>query len=258
MPAGAALAEFGLPVDVAVVFVVGFPEGEVAHVVGLILIVVDAAAGAALELRDVEVAQLPVVGERGEAEVDAAVDLVGVAFLDQALDGGDDVVDVVGRGGIGFRAFDAERVEVFEEGLGVAGGEGFARFAGLAAGADDLVLDVGQVHDVADDVAAVVEIPAQQVFEHERAQVADVGVVVDRGPAGVHADPGGIEGGELLFRAGEAVVELKGHGRTPAYDVLVRSGANCTARGLLNPNARTSGSGETGRADGAEEDDGTG
>ena len=51
--------------------------------------------------------------------------------------------------------------------------------------------DVGDVLDVKDLVAEVVEAAAQHVREEETAQVADVGVAVDGRPTGVDRDAAG-------------------------------------------------------------------
>jgi len=80
--------------------------------------------------------------------------------------------------------------------------------AGLADGADDLVLHVGNIHDVGDSVAFVFEVAAQQVFEGEGPQVADVGKVIDRRPAGVHADTRRRERNEIIFLSGQRVEEF--------------------------------------------------
>ncbi len=51
--------------------------------------------------------------------------------------------------------------------------------------ADDLVVDVGDVHDVFDGDALLAEKAAQHIDVQEGAEVADVAVVVDGGPAGI-------------------------------------------------------------------------
>ena len=53
--------------------------------------------------------------------------------------------------------------------------------------------------------------PAHQVVEEEGAQVADVGVVPDRRTARVHAHVPVLERLELVFGAGEGVVQPQRH-----------------------------------------------
>ena len=52
---------------------------------------------------------------------------------------------------------------------------------------------------------------AQQVDESEGAEIADVGEVVDRGPAGVHADGVVARRRELFHLLGQRVVEAQRH-----------------------------------------------
>ena len=72
--------------------------------------------------------------------------------------------------------------------LRVDGGVFLERFVLGHGVADDLVVHVGDVHDVVEAEAAGAQPVAQDVDESEGAEVADVGEIVDRGAAGVHAD----------------------------------------------------------------------
>ena len=59
--------------------------------------------------------------------------------------------------------------------------------------ADDLVVDVGQVHDPGHAQPPVAQVADEEVGEQERPEVADVGRAVDRGAAAVDADVAGLE-----------------------------------------------------------------
>lgn len=72
------------------------------------------------------------------------------------------------------------------------------RQSGRAGVADDFVVHVGQVHDVEQFIAAPFQMPPQDVHEDERAEVADVGEVIDRRPTGVHPYPPPFERDEWL------------------------------------------------------------
>ena len=82
--------------------------------------------------------------------------------------------------------------------------------------ADDLVLDVGDVHHVIERVAARAQPAAQDVLKRERPQVADVDEVVDRRPAGVHAHGVAVKRSEGLDLLRKGVVEPEGHERDRA------------------------------------------
>jgi hypothetical protein len=72
--------------------------------------------------------------------------------------------------------------------------------AGRSDALDDLVLDIGDVEDVLNDVAAELEVAAGEIGEDEGTEIADVGEVVDGGSAAIEADAfaGGIQRDELL------------------------------------------------------------
>ena len=91
--------------------------------------------------------------------------------------------------------------------------------AGLGP-ADDLVVDVGDVHDPGHAQAHVAQVADEQVGEQERPEVPDVGRAVDRRAAGVDPDVAGLERHERPGLAGERVVEADGHelGTSPLND----------------------------------------
>ncbi len=60
--------------------------------------------------------------------------------------------------------------------------------AALVGVADDLVVHVGNVHDVHQLESALAQVAAQHVHGDKRAEITDVAVVVNRGPAGVEAN----------------------------------------------------------------------
>ena len=101
---------------------------------------------------------LPYSGNAGDAEVPGAVlGLVGDVFGGELLDEGDHLGDAAGGVGDVLGVLDAEGVEVFEEGaleLGGVLGDGDAGGGGVA---DDLVVDVGDVHDVLDGDALLAD-----------------------------------------------------------------------------------------------------
>ena len=73
---------------------------------------------------------------------------------------------------------------------------------------DELIVDVGDVGDVDDLVAAVLEVAAQGIEDDERAGVADVDIVVDGGAADVDAVLAGHLRHELFLLAGQGVEDL--------------------------------------------------
>ena len=94
------------------------------------------------------------------------------------------------------------------------------------------VADVGDVLDVEDLDAVVEEDAPDQVGEHERPQVADVGEAVDGRAAGVHPDAAAVGGAKRLDGPGEGVPEAEGHAEIvpPRASRAVRRAGNEASR----------------------------
>ena len=80
---------------------------------------------------------------------------------------------MLGGGRQAFGALQAQGGAVFEEGLRIDGGVFVERFVLGDGVADDLVVHVGDVHDVVEAESAGAQPLAQNVHEGERAEVAD-------------------------------------------------------------------------------------
>ena len=217
VPAGASLAPRTLPDHVAIGLIPGFPEREIADALLLILVVADASAGA--QFVEVEVGELAVIGEFVEPEVDRLVfGLIRVAVFDQVGDHLDHPGDVDGVGGRGERGrrLDAQCFEVFKKGVLEFLRELCQREPGGLTTPDRFVVHVGQIHHAVDLEPPRLQVTLEEVFKQVGAEVADVGVVVDRGAARVELDgfPGGVEGPELFKLAGIGVEKANRHGRT--------------------------------------------
>ena len=83
------------------------------------------------------------------------------------------------------------------------------RDAPLVGLLDQLVVDVGDVDDPGDVVAAVLQITLDRVEDHRPDHVADVRLVVDRRPAEIDADLAGPHGAKRFLLARERVVDAK-------------------------------------------------
>ncbi len=120
---------------------------------------------------------------------------------------------------------------VFEEGFFVFGGVVLYAEAFLGGFADDFVVHVGNVHDVADLIAALQQKAMQDVHGDNGAKVADVHVVINRGTAGIHADFVGLSGSERLELSGERIVETKSHRRGVDGTAYSRGGRRSRSNG---------------------------
>ena len=209
----------------------GLPQGEVTRValVGLdVVIELGLVLGGGQVLQTL-VGQGAVAGQGAHVVVDVAgLSDVGVAGVQQALYQVDHLGDVacgarlVGGGGHPQGAVGG--VELPLEALG----PGPPRHRRLGGGglAEDLVVDVGDVADEADLLAAALEPAAQDVEGDAAAHVADVGRALDGGTTQVDRhQAGGGRGGQRHDGAGGGVVHTQGR--------RVRSGGGVGgARGL--------------------------
>ena len=166
---------------------------------------------AAFDAFEILFRELAVIGKTRDAEVPAAVlGLVGDVLRGEILDERDHLGDVVGGVGYDFGSFDVERGHVLEEGVFEALGVDADGLVGERGVADDLVIHIGDVHDVADVEAELAQGAAEEIDVEEGAEVADVAEVVDGGAAGVHAEGPAVGGGEGFDAAGEGVEEFHG------------------------------------------------
>ena len=122
-------------------------------------------------------------------------------------------VDMLGRARLDIRLKAAKCLRV-----GLEGRVGFFRqFADrnipLGGAGVDLVIDVRDVADIGDVILAVemAQQPVEHIEDDERPRIADMGEVIDRRPADIHAHVGGIDRLEDLLLPGQRIVKLQSH-----------------------------------------------
>ena len=86
----------------------------------------------------------------------------------------------------------------------------------------DLVVDVGDVAHIGDVLGAVemAQQPEQHVEHDDRPRIADMGEVVDRRPAHIHAHARGIDRRERALRARQGIVQRQLH-RTTSHPIAI-------------------------------------
>ena len=183
----------------------GLPQGKVERVV-LVLVLLDARAHH--QVVDVTTRDLTVIGIAAHGKVHVAViGSIGMALLDKRLDHGDHGADLLGGAGAHIGIEHVGGTHDADELVGELRGDLGGRAALLIGALDDLVIDIGEVLGKRDFVATRDEPAADHIEADERAGVADVDVVVDRGAAHVHADLAGLDRLELFLFMGSAVVD---------------------------------------------------
>ena len=212
MPAGPSAAPGAFPAR----FALGreLPEHEVP---GVLLVRVDGDAGARLLLVERALGKLAVIGHRAGIEENLPTRHIGVAVGDQPLDDLDHLGNVVGRARLDARLQAAERPDVLVElRLRLFRHQAdrlVQRQAGMVPQCPRvyLVVDVGDVAGIGDVLGAVdvTQQPEENVEHDDRPCIADMGIVVDRRAANIHAHIGRIDRPELGLLSGQRVVELE-------------------------------------------------
>ena len=175
--------------------------------------------------------ELAVGRKARDVVIDGAVDHVGVTALDQRLDQLEHSRHVVAGARVVRRRPDVHETDVVEEGLRVGRGDLFGSLLFQPRGDEHLVLapvecvvgevtDVGDVHHLLGPVTEVLEAAAEEVWEHERPQVADMRVAIDRRAAGVDPNDLVLEWVELLLAPCERVVQAH-RGQVHAISILI-------------------------------------
>ena len=132
----------------------------------------------------------------------------------------DILADAVGGGLYHVRALDVQLLAVVKEGVGVEFGDVHDGLVLPAGPGEHFVLPgvrvggqvahVGDVHHPVHLIALIAQEFLQHVLGDVGAQVADVGVAVDGGAAGVHLHPAGDVGFELPSSVGGGIVKIHG------------------------------------------------
>jgi hypothetical protein len=142
-------------------------------------------------------------------KVNVTVTRVREAFVNEPLREPDDLVDVVGGLGEMVDRIDAQRRQVpLVVGRHLLGKSRHCHPTRVRF-VDQLVVDVGDVHDPRYVVARIDEVPLDRVEDHRPDHVANVARLIDRRPAEVHADLAGPDRLKSFFRASERAVNAE-------------------------------------------------
>ena len=229
VPARPPRPEGGVPVRFP--FPPALPEDEVAGAVALVLVRVDARP--VPHAGEVLLGQLAVLGETTDPEIDGAFALVGPALVEQRLDQGDHLGDVGRRRAEDVGPADAQGVQVLQESGRVLLRVVLQRHAGLERVADGLVVDVGHVHDVGHFVPFPPQVAVEDVLEHERPEIADVGKIVHRRAAAVQSDLRRLQGLEWFADPAQRVLKSKHVNLQYRYETFLTSPAVTENSGMI-------------------------
>ena len=152
-------------------------------------------------------AELAIFGIAADVEINISGRRIREPAINQRLRESQDFVDVVSGLGEMIDRVDAHRVEISHVVGRHFGGQLGHRNAELPRFDDQLVVDVGDIHDPSDLIAAIGEIALDGIEDHRADHVADVARLVNRRPAQIDADAAGSHRHERFLGAAERVVE---------------------------------------------------
>ena len=186
-----------------------FPQREISRAVLFVLIHIDPRA--ILHAGKVFFRKFAISWEFRDAEIIRAVlSAIRKAFFLQINHKLRHLLNVLGRAHQN-RSLNIQSNSVFEEGFFVLLGVLLYAHAVPGSIADDLVINVGNIHDVLDLEPAVPQKAAQNVHCQEGAEVADVPIVVDGRPARVHANFLVFERLKFLDLPRQRVIDTQSH-----------------------------------------------
>ena len=180
-----------------------FPQGEV-H--GVLFVFVHLYPGAGLHPFQGAVTQLAVLGAALDLEINVTPCRVGVAAVDQRVDGFQNGADLLGGPGVDVGPLDVQGIHAAVKVINVLFGKVQSVYAPFLGPLDNLVVDVSEILDVPDVVPQVFQEPAQYVKGHVAKGVAHVSRRVGSHPADVHLDGVAVGGDELGNLSGQGVV----------------------------------------------------
>jgi hypothetical protein len=138
--------------------------------------------------------QLSEIREKGFVEVDPGLGLIGKAQLLQPLYLGDDLWDVLCGPCIVVYISDTQSLHIFHIPLLESPGQSAWRDALLSGTGDDLIVDIGDVLQIKDAVAPVLEISGHHIKGNVGSGMADVRIVINCGTADEEIDPSAVNG----------------------------------------------------------------
>ena len=218
VPAGITHTPGGIPFQ-GLVFKLGFgkPEDKVVAV-ALVGVFLDTFAYADIQIVGVEVIEHVVALQLRGVEIDVSAGKIGITGVHEPGNDFDVLVNTVGGRLHYVRPLDVELAAVLEEGVGIklrnlhhalvlaSGALEHLVFALVRIGGQ--VSYIRDVHDALDRVSDITQILLQHVFHDIGAEIADVGIVIDRRAAGVHLDDVRMVRDEQLFLPACRVVQI--------------------------------------------------
>ena len=145
-------------------------------------------------------------------EIDAVVGNVSMALVDEVLRDANHVINVFRASGVNVGPKDVQSVHVLVVSIDVFFHEGLPIPIDFVRTMNNLVVNIGEVLDVVNIVAAGFKPPMNQVKSEVATCMSEVTAVVDGHAAHVHGHLPRFERGEVHLLSPTRVVQTNGHG----------------------------------------------
>ena len=197
MPAGTAGTPRALPCRLARFS--GFPQRKI-HRITLAVINVYTRAGQ--HIFQITAGKLTIVFKFFYTVENVAVNNITIAIVNQALNGSDDIIDMLGYTRINMRTAHIELIHYFKVGVNVAVADIIPLYALFIGSVDNLVINIGKVLYMGYVIAFVLQEAADNVPGYERTRIANVRMVVRSNTANIDVGFAGMDRYEFFFLFG--------------------------------------------------------
>lgn len=193
-----------------------FPESKVG---GMALGVAEFDAGTGLEMLEVEMGEVGVMGEFAGIEIDAVRGFVGITEAGEAVDEGLVGRDVIGGASGNVGSDEVKGAKITEKFFdivignlpnGLVGRAGtLFEFVFAIVSVRGKVADIGEIEDAVGGELVGLEDAQKEIPIDVGSEIADVGGAINSGATGVDFDFGGVLGAKSFDSASEGIVEAK-------------------------------------------------
>ncbi len=129
----------------------------------------------------------------------------------QAGNHGDDSIDLPGCPRVNGRREDIQIIQVTLVFLDILFRQQEWIHALLVGTGNNLVIHIGEIHDKRDCIAAIFQVPADDVKYQRRHGMTNMRLVVDCWSADIHADFPRFNGFKFFFLPGERIINFQSH-----------------------------------------------
>ena len=206
VPAGPTFAPRAFPERLALLAL--FPQRKIQ---GTVLALIHFNAGAGIELFYIFTRELTVFRKSAHIKIHITFHLIGKALFYKCLYHGNHFCNVVGcaRGDGWF--FHPEQIHVKIKLFYIALGNMPIGNPLFLCAPDDLVVNISIVAHVCYCISPVFKVPVNNIKNNQRARMADVGEVIHRNAAGIHANRAFFKRNEWFLAFFHCVVDLNRH-----------------------------------------------